>query len=90
MSAIELIRVIAVHAADKIRRVLWELPLRSRSWTPCGIGQLLSLAIVDAVVLVRAMFVMECCQLFEMLVMMRVCDEYIDTDRGLLRSYIVP
>jgi hypothetical protein len=48
MRAIELIRVTAVHAAETIRRVLWELPLRSRSWTPCGIGQLVSLAIVNA------------------------------------------
>ena len=53
----ELIRVIAVHMADMSRRVLWELPLGLRPWTPSGIGQLLSLAIVDAVGLVGAMFV---------------------------------
>ena len=48
MRAMELSRVIAVHVAETIRRVLWELPLRLRSWTAWGIGQLLSLAIVDA------------------------------------------
>jgi hypothetical protein len=32
--------VIAVHDADMIMRTRWELPLRSRSWMPCGIGQL--------------------------------------------------
>jgi hypothetical protein len=48
MRATELIRVTAVHAVETIRSILWELPLRSRSWTPCETGQLVSLAIVDA------------------------------------------
>ena len=55
MRATELIRVIAVHMVDMSKRVLWELPLRSRSCSPCGIGQLLSLAIL-VVSLVGAMF----------------------------------
>jgi hypothetical protein len=57
MRAMELIRVIAVHAADKIRRVVWELPFRSRFWTPRGIGQLLSLAIVKTDCVVEGMLV---------------------------------
>ena len=85
----ELIRVIAVHAADKIRRVVWELPFRSRFWTPRGIGQLLSLAIVDAVSAVGAMFVVVYDQWLKMLMLVRMCDGYIDVDTGLLRSYIV-
>lgn len=58
MRATELIRVIAVHMVDMSKRVLWELPLRSRSCSPCGIGQLLSLAILVVVSLVGAMFEM--------------------------------
>jgi len=60
MRATELIRVIAVQAADRIRRVLWELPLRLRSCTPCGIGQLLSLAIVGADCLAEGRLVVVC------------------------------
>lgn len=46
MRAMELMRVMAVHAAETIRRVLWEVPLRSSDWMPCGSGQFLSLAIL--------------------------------------------
>jgi hypothetical protein len=73
MRAMELIRVIAVHTTDMSRRVLWELPLRLRSWTPSGIGQLLSLAIVDAVSLVVAVFVMVYDQWVKMLMTVRMC-----------------
>jgi len=48
MRVTELNRVMAVHAVETIRRILWELPLRSRSWTPCGTGQLVSLAMAYA------------------------------------------
>ena len=89
MRATELIRVIAVHMVDMSRRVLWELPLRSRSWTPCGIGQLLSLAIVGVVSLVGAMFVVVYDQWFQKLIVVRVCDGYIDVHLGLLSSYIL-
>jgi hypothetical protein len=48
MSVRVLHSVMAVHVADVIMRVWWELPLRSRSWMPCGIGQLVFRAIVAA------------------------------------------
>lgn len=71
MRATELIRVIAVHMVDMSRRVLWELPLRSRSWTPCGIGQILSLVIVGVVSLVGAMFEVMCDQWLNMLIVVK-------------------
>ena len=88
MRATELIRVIAVHMVDMSRRVLWELPLRSRSWTPCGMGQLLSLVIVG-VSLLGAMSVVVYDQWLKILIVVRVCGGYIDVHLGLLSSYIL-
>lgn len=49
MSARLLAKAMAVHAVERMRRMLWELPLRCRSCSPSVTGQLLSLAIVEVV-----------------------------------------